>query len=100
LAARRAKTTPALDDRSDLTRHGSSQVVAESYDEVGYNYRMTDIHGAIGLVQLERLDDMLASGGNLLRVTRNDYRQLEWLVTPLSQPIVVTLPILYASLQE
>jgi perosamine synthetase len=34
----------------DLARHGSSKVVIESYDEVGYNYRMTDLQAAIGLV--------------------------------------------------
>ncbi len=28
---------------SDLARHGANQVVFESYDEVGYNYRMTDL---------------------------------------------------------
>ena len=44
---------------SDLARHGSSQVVIESYDEVGYNYRMTDLQAALGLVQLGRSDDML-----------------------------------------
>lgn len=28
---------------------------AEEYDEIGYNYRMTDLQAAIGIVQLERL---------------------------------------------
>lgn len=37
------------------TRHTSDQVIWESYDEVAYNYRMTDIQGAIGRVQLQRL---------------------------------------------
>src|ERR1700730_8774037 len=44
---------------SDLARHSSAQVVTESYDEVGYNYRMTDLQGALGIVQLQRLNDML-----------------------------------------
>jgi perosamine synthetase len=44
---------------SDLARHSSSKVVVEQYDEVGYNYRMTDLQAAIGLVQLERMDRML-----------------------------------------
>jgi dTDP-4-amino-4,6-dideoxygalactose transaminase len=30
------------------------------HDRLGFNYRLTDIAAAIGLVQLERLDDMLA----------------------------------------
>jgi perosamine synthetase len=44
---------------SDLARHSANQVMIESYDEVGYNYRMTDLQAAIGLEQLRRLDSML-----------------------------------------
>ena len=43
---------------SDLTRHSSTQVVTESYDEVGYNYRMTEMQAALGLVKLQRLKEM------------------------------------------
>ena len=46
---------------SDLARHSSSKVMTETYDEVGFNYRMTDIQAALGIVQLGRLDDMLAT---------------------------------------
>lgn len=44
---------------SDVARHSSSRVMIESYDEVGYNYRMTDLQAAIGMVQLRRLEEML-----------------------------------------
>lgn len=40
---------------SDLARHQAGEVLFEQYDEVGYNYRMTDIQAAIGLRQLEKL---------------------------------------------
>ena len=82
LAARLRKLRQHSMTVSDLTRHGSSQVVTESYDEVGYNYRMTDIQGAIGLVQLERLDDMLARRRQLASRYSQRLSQLEWLVTP------------------
>ena len=36
-------------------RHASQQPVTERYLEVGYNYRMTDVQAAIGLVQLAKL---------------------------------------------
>jgi dTDP-4-amino-4,6-dideoxygalactose transaminase len=36
-------------------RHASQQPVIEQYLEVGYNYRMTDVQAAIGLVQLAKL---------------------------------------------
>ena len=45
----------------DTVRHGSRQVIFESYDEVGYNYRMTDLQAAIGRVQLARLPDIIAA---------------------------------------
>src|SRR5439155_11401796 len=35
---------------SDMARHGSSKVQFEEYPVVGYNYRMTDIQGAVGRV--------------------------------------------------
>lgn len=41
---------------SDLVRHQSSSPIYETYDVVGYNYRMTDIQAAIGIKQLELLD--------------------------------------------
>ena len=41
-------------------RHASSTPVLEGYLEVGFNYRMTDVQAAIGLVQLGRLDAMVA----------------------------------------
>lgn len=44
---------------SAAQRHASSKPIAESYLEVGYNYRMTDIQAAIGLVQLGKLDEIV-----------------------------------------
>ncbi len=45
---------------SDLARHSSGKVTVESYDEAGFNYRMTDLQAAIGRVQLTRLDGIVA----------------------------------------
>jgi perosamine synthetase len=43
-----------------LQRHQSSNVVLECYPEVGFNYKMTDIQGAIGIVQMGRVDEIVA----------------------------------------
>ncbi|HEU5080691.1 MAG TPA: DegT/DnrJ/EryC1/StrS family aminotransferase [Opitutaceae bacterium] len=40
---------------ADTVRHGSNQVIFESYPEIGYNYRLTDVQAAIGREQLKRL---------------------------------------------
>lgn len=45
---------------SDLARHQATTVLIERYEELGFNYRMTDLQAAIGLVQLRKLDDILA----------------------------------------
>ena len=42
-------------DVSAAQRHASRQPVIERYTEVGFNYRMTDVQAAIGLVQLGKL---------------------------------------------
>lgn len=46
-------------DRDAADRSGGAPVL-ESYDELGFNYRMTDVQAAIGLVQLGRLGEMVA----------------------------------------
>jgi dTDP-4-amino-4,6-dideoxygalactose transaminase len=46
-------------DLSAAARHASSGPTFESYLETGFNYRMTDIQAAVGLVQLEKLDAMV-----------------------------------------
>ncbi|MFC7275714.1 DegT/DnrJ/EryC1/StrS family aminotransferase [Paractinoplanes rhizophilus] len=45
---------------SAADRHASKQPVLEAYLETAYNYRMTDIQAAVGLVQLGRLPGLVA----------------------------------------
>ncbi|MHC3000558.1 DegT/DnrJ/EryC1/StrS family aminotransferase [Microbacterium sp. HJ5] len=45
---------------SAVDRHTSVLPPAEEYTEVGFNYRMTDLQAALGLVQLGRLPRMVA----------------------------------------
>lgn len=70
---------------SDLARHGSTKVMFESYDELGYNYRMTDLQAAIGLVQLDRLPGMLARRRELAARYSDRLSRLPWLSVP-SEP--------------
>ena len=43
----------------DSVRHGSREVIFETYPLLGYNYRMTDIQAAVGREQLKRLPDFV-----------------------------------------
>jgi perosamine synthetase len=47
-------------DASAADRHGDGRVRLERYLEPAYNYRMTDLQAAVGLVQLDRLDEVIA----------------------------------------
>jgi perosamine synthetase len=60
LAARLRRLREHGMDVSAADRHVAAQPVLESYLEVGFNYRMTDIQAAVGLVQLSKLDTIVA----------------------------------------
>jgi perosamine synthetase len=45
----------------DTVRHNARQVIFESYPEVGFNYRMTDLQAAVGREQLKRLPEIIAT---------------------------------------
>jgi perosamine synthetase len=45
---------------STAERHGAAKVMFEQYLEVGYNYRLSDIQGAVGREQLKRLPGLVA----------------------------------------
>lgn len=44
---------------SAASRHASVVAPKEEYAEIGFNYRMTDLQAAVGLVQLSRLDEVV-----------------------------------------
>jgi perosamine synthetase len=59
LADRLRKLRQHAMDLSDLARHNAKGVLFERYPERGWNHRMTDMQGALGLCQLEALDQIL-----------------------------------------
>jgi dTDP-4-amino-4,6-dideoxygalactose transaminase len=67
---------------ADTVRHGSNQVIFESYPEIGYNYRMTDVQAAIGREQLKRLPELVARR----RALASRYRELLSTVAGLQLP--------------
>jgi dTDP-4-amino-4,6-dideoxygalactose transaminase len=67
---------------SDVARHNTRTIATETYDEVGYNYRMTDMQAAIGLVQLARLPDFLQRRRALAAQYTDALGSLPWLECP------------------
>jgi dTDP-4-amino-4,6-dideoxygalactose transaminase len=58
-------------DMSAAQRHQSRQPIIEHYVEVGFNYRMTDVQAAIGLVQLGKLGRLVARRRELAQRYQN-----------------------------
>lgn len=61
---------------SAADRHGSDRLVLEQYVETGYNYRMTDVQAAVGLVQLGKLDEMVERRRSLASGYRERLKRL------------------------
>jgi dTDP-4-amino-4,6-dideoxygalactose transaminase len=54
--------------KSASDRHRSGGVSFETYEEVGFNFRMTDIQAAVGIVQLTKLDEMILRRRKLAKI--------------------------------
>ena len=73
--------------RSDLARHsGANAFLLAAYDRVGYNYRMTDIQGALGCAQMERAEWILTARARLAKGYDEQLAHLESLRTPVTPP--------------
>ena len=71
---------------SAADRHRSQQPVIERYDEVGFNFRMTDIQAAIGLVQLRKLPAMVARRRSLAKRYQQLLSEIPGLLTAGDPP--------------
>jgi perosamine synthetase len=58
------------------------------FDEIGFNYRMTDMQAAVGLVQLGRLDGLNARRAQIAAIYTERLRGLKGLVLPWASPDV------------
>ena len=67
---------------SDTARHGAARVLIESYDEVGYNYRLTDVQAAIGIQQVRRLGWIVRRRRELAERYNHAFASHPWLRTP------------------
>lgn len=71
--------------RSDLARHeGTAGFLLAEYNHLGYNYRMTDIQGALGCAQMERAEWVLTE--RTRRAQRYDelLAGFDWLAIPVT----------------
>jgi dTDP-4-amino-4,6-dideoxygalactose transaminase len=71
---------------SDLERHRSDRVIIEEYNDLGFNYRMTDIQASIGLVQLRRLDELLRVRRARAKRYNDELCEIRGIVVPYVPP--------------
>ena len=69
--------------RSDLSRHtGKAGFLLSEYNHLGYNYRMTDIQGALGCAQMDRAAWILETRSQRAQYYNQLLTEVEWLETP------------------
>lgn len=73
---------PELDRKMRVLRdHGMNKKKRYWHDVLGFNYRMTNLQAAIGVAQLERIDDILAKRRQIedaYRAQLGDLPNLQW----------------------
>ncbi|KRA22233.1 pyridoxal phosphate-dependent aminotransferase [Microbacterium sp. Root61] len=82
-----------------LSREGSTDLPIPSFDEAGYNYRMSDVAAGIMLAQLDRLEGLVARRGEIADAYHERLAALEGVHAPIAlddrvhpwQSYVVTL---------
>jgi dTDP-4-amino-4,6-dideoxygalactose transaminase len=67
---------------SDQARHEARSLAFEEHVEIGFNYRMTDIQAAVGIVQLGRLDALVAARREIAARYDAAFAGVAWLRTP------------------
>ncbi len=65
-----------------LEQHKSKKPLFETYSELGYNYRMTDLQAAIGIEQLKKIDSILAKRLRLAKRYNKGLQMVQKVETP------------------
>lgn len=85
---------PELANRVDQLRNHGASVSEEqrargpapyrlpAFDVLGFNYRMTDLQGALGVVQLGRLDMLLEERRRRAAFYSRELSSIDWITTP------------------
>ncbi len=68
---------------SEEQRHrGPKPYLLPEFDVLGYNYRMTDLQGAVGLVQFQKLDAFIDERARWAAWYREQLKDISWLRLP------------------
>lgn len=62
--------------------HGPKPYILPDFNLLGFNYRMTDLQGAVGIVQLKKLDSLIDERAKWARWYRDQLKDIDWLQLP------------------
>lgn len=62
--------------------HGPKPYILPDFNVLGYNYRMTDLQGAIGVVQLKKLDEFINERSKWATFYKKELATISWLSLP------------------
>ncbi|MYL69829.1 LegC family aminotransferase [Halobacillus litoralis] len=71
--------TNLLDRARYLTTQAKSDPLYYIHDEVGYNYRMTNLQAALGLAQLEQLENFIATKSKNYNIYKQELKEINGL---------------------
>lgn len=77
-----AAAVRSMRDHGVAPRAGEPAFLLPDYDEIGFNYRLTDLQGAIGCVQMDRAEAILAGRRHRARLYDEALSALPWLRIP------------------
>ena len=68
---------------SEEQRHkGPKPYILPDFNMMGFNYRMTDLQGAVGVVQIKKLDAFIDERSKWAAYYNRELAELDWLRTP------------------
>jgi perosamine synthetase len=63
--------------------HGPKPYILPDFNLLGFNYRMTDLQGAIGIEQLKKLDEFITERAKWAKYYQEKLADIEWLRLPV-----------------
>jgi perosamine synthetase len=89
----------AVAERAAMLRdHGMKKTKRYWHEEVGYNYRLTNLQAAIGVAQFERLGDFVSAKRRIGKVYNEALEQFEYFQRPVENMETVNSYWLYTCL--
>jgi dTDP-4-amino-4,6-dideoxygalactose transaminase len=62
--------------------HGAKPYMLPDFNALGYNYRMTDLQGAVGVVQIKKLDQFIDERQKWAEFYTSELKEVKWLRMP------------------